>query len=70
MRMGQRKDLGVSYLFIYCDFSFFFFLVFGFTGMGGTLPTVPHWSLTPQTLLSLIPTYLSTCISLQGWERE
>lgn len=29
----------------------FCFLVFGFTGMGGTLPTVPHWSLIPQTLL-------------------
>lgn len=50
-RMGKSKDLGGFFFLIYLFIVTFRFLVFGFTGKGGTLPTVPHWSLIPQTLL-------------------
>lgn len=46
MRMGQSKDLGFFFL-IYLFIVTFHFLVFGFTGMGGTLPAVPTGPLFP-----------------------
>lgn len=65
-RMGKSKDLGGFFFLIYLFIVTFRFLVFGFTGMGGTLPTVPHWSRIPKPCSSPIPTYLSTCIKPPG----